>query len=84
MSELKDTVFELSGPDGRVHRFRLGGIVPLEGEEYVVLLALDAVDGSAVLVTQLHQTPEGLSFAMVEDEETLGRVYMQFTAQENQ
>lgn len=84
MSELKDTIFELTGPDGQARRFRLGGIVPVDGTEYVVLLSLDAVSGSAVLVTQLVQTEDGLSFAVVEDEETVGRVYMQFASQSNE
>lgn len=84
MSELKETIFELTGPDGKPHRFRLGGIVPVDGTEYVVLLSLDAVAGSAVLVTQLVQTEEGLSFAVVEDEETVGRVYMQFASQQTE
>lgn len=84
MSELKDTIFELTGPDGRVHRFRLGGVVTAAGQDYVVLLALDAVAGSAVLVTQLVQTDEGLSFATVEDEEIIGEVYARFMTMESE
>lgn len=84
MSEWKDTTFELTAPDGKLHRFRLGGIVPVDGTEYVVLLSLDAVAGSAVLVTQLVQTDDGLSFAVVEDEETVGQVYMQFASRRSE
>lgn len=80
MSELERTIFALTGPDGEVRRFRLGGIVPVEGEEYVVLLSLEASGGSAVLVTQLVREADGLSFAVVEDEEIIGQVYMQFAA----
>lgn len=84
MSELENAVFALTGEDGEIHRFRLGGIVPVDGAEYVVLLALDATAGSAVLVTQLTQTEEGLAFAMVEDEEIIGQVYMQFASTQNE
>ena len=80
MADLREMTFELTAPDGRVHRFRCGGVIPVDGTEYVVLLSLDATDGSAVLVTRLVQTDDGLSFEIVEDEETVGQVYMRFAS----
>lgn len=75
---------ELTTPDGLTHRFRYGGAVQTDGEDYVVLLALDATEGSAVLVTRMVQTEEGLSFAVEEDEETVGSVWMQYAAMQRQ
>lgn len=78
MSEVADSIFELQTPDGETHRFHLGGVVPVRGQEYVVLMAVDASASHGMIVTELVRTPEGLTFRMVEDEELFGEVMMQF------
>lgn len=77
--ELEDNVIVLNDEEGNEHEFEFLDLIEYEGEEYVVLLPTEEEDEDAdeVVILKLEDTDseDEESYASVEDEEVLNKVF---------
>lgn len=69
---------DLTAPDGTVYHFRYGAMIPYAGEEYAVLLEMEAnEDGEEqILVTRVEKAEDGnLSFVVAEEPDVIQAVF---------
>ena len=69
---------DLTAPDGTVYHFRYGAMIPYAGEEYAVLLEMEAnEDGEEqILVTRVEKEEDGnLSFVVAEEPDVIQAVF---------
>ena len=79
--ELDDNIVILNDENGEEVKFEFLDLVELDGEQYVILLPVEAVDpeeAGEVVILQLEDTDsedEEESYVSVDDEETLNKVF---------
>ena len=79
---------DVTGPDGTVYHFRFGAMIPYAGEEYAVLLEMEAnEDGEEqILVTRVEKAEDGnLAFVVAEEPDVIQTVfdkYIQLSVQQ--
>lgn len=78
MSELIGAKVELTGPDGRVYRFRYGATIPYAGEEFAVLLSEEAGEDEQILITRVEEQDGALAFIAAEEDDVVEQVWSKF------
>lgn len=80
--DLNDAVVELTGPEGKVYRFRYGATIPYAEQDYVVLLEMeDTPSGEEqILVTRVEEENGELSFVVAEEEDVIQNVFDKYVA----
>ena len=79
IEELEDNIIVLNDEEGNEHSFEFLDLIEYEGEDYVVLLPAEEADedNDEVVILKLEDTDseEEESYASVEDEEVLNKVF---------
>ncbi len=79
LEELEDNIIVLNDEAGNEHSFEFLDLIEYEGEDYVVLLPAEEEDEDAdeVVILKLEDTDseDEESYASVEDEEVLNKVF---------